>query len=178
MTPDSIIIASHAWFIREGTAFTSPGAGTVAIDDKPDAAETKWIALEDLQNFNYDPQSEDREVYAGTPGQIRLTNVKETKRNLVLTFTVQKLNPFIFEMLTKSGELDGTPAQQYNPLEGKTMRGWLKVQQYDDSDALVNTMDVWSHLKINGGVEMGDDIVRPQFTAKVLHSTLNTGQLE
>ena len=66
---------------------------------------------------------------------------------------------------------------QYNPLEGATKKGWLKLQQYNQTDAQVNTMDVYVQIKVSGEISFADNLVTAQFEARVLHSILNTGTL-
>lgn len=66
---------------------------------------------------------------------------------------------------------------QYNPLEGPTIRAWLKIQQYSQVDASWNIVDVWSHLKIASAVAMNDDIVRTEMMSRTLQSPINTGLL-
>jgi hypothetical protein len=71
----------------------------------------------------------------------------------------------------------GSASTQYNPLEGVTKRGWLKIQQYDQSDTLINTVDVYVYLTIERDTEFGEKEVEIEYSADVLHSTLNTGTL-
>lgn len=178
MTPDNIIVGNHAWFVRKGDSFTLPSPGTVDSDAKPGATDTIWIPMEQITDLTVEPKSEVKPIYAPTPGQLRLVGKKETKRELTVTFTIQKLSAFMFELMFKTGPLTGSGPEQYNPLEGATTYGWLKVQQYDDNDVLLNTFDGWSVLMVSGGVSFGDDIVQPTIQADILHSPLNTGQLE
>jgi hypothetical protein len=51
------------------------------------------------------------------------------------------------------------------------------MQQYNQTDAIVNTVDVYVQIKVSGEITFGDNVVTAQFEARVLHSTLNTGTL-
>lgn len=176
MNTDRIILGSHAFFFRDGVAYTVPGAGTASRTSKPGAADTGWIDLGILSEVTVQHQREEREVFAPTPGALRLYDVKETKRLLGVNLTTVDMSPLAFELLW--GTLALTNAStQFNPLEGQTKKGWLKLQQYKDDDSLFVTVDLFVQLKVSGEVAMGDNLVGCQYEAKVLHSTLNTGTL-
>ena len=119
-----------------------------------------------------------KKIYGPAPGRLRLKRVKVSKQELMHTFTIQKMSSLMFELMFMTGPLTGSAAEQYNPNEGKEVIGWLKIQQYDDDDNLLNTQDSWVYLAISGGTTFGEDIVQPKVQAIVLHSTLNTGQIE
>jgi hypothetical protein len=176
MTTDRIILGSHAFFFRDGSAYTVPGAGTASRTAKPGAADTGWIDLGILNEVTVQHQREEREIFAPTPGVLRLYDVKETKRQLLINLQTMDMSPLAFELMW--GTLALTNAStQFNPLEGATKKGWLKLQQYGDNDALFVTVDVFVQLKISGEVTIGDNIVSAEYEARVLHSTLNTGTL-
>jgi len=170
------IIGSHAFFIREGAAFTSPSAGTVSKTSKPDENETTWIDLGTIESASIEHSSDEKEVWKPSPGQLRLDDVLENKRALSFDVTVNEVSPFAFQLLFGTDDLTSA-STQYNPLEGTTVKGWMKMQQYDHEDNIWNTVDVYVHLKINGAVEFGEDVVKFPIRARVLHSTLNTGTL-
>lgn len=172
----SVILGNHGFFFRDGASFTVPSAGTAGRTSKPGAADTSWIDLGILSEVTMQHEREERDIFAPTPGVMRLYDVIETKRQLSINLTAQELSAFAFELMF--GTLALTSAStQYNPLEGATKKGWLKLQQYDQGDALVNTVDVYGQIKVSGEVSVGDNIVAAQFEFRVLHSTLNTGTL-
>ena len=176
MTTGSVIYGNHAFFFRDGAAFTVPSAGTAGRAAKPGAADTSWIDLGIVSELNVQHDREQREVFAPTPGVLRLYDVIETKRNMKITATCMEMSPMAFELIF--GTLALTSASsQYNPLEGTTKKGWLKIQQYDQNDALANTLDIYVHIKVTGEINFGENIVTVPIEASVLHSTLNTGTL-
>ncbi len=176
MNVDSIILGSHAWFFRDGGAFTVPSAGTAGRAAKPGAADTGWINLGILSEVTVQHQREERDVFAPTPGAHRLYDVKETKRQIAVNLTTVEMSPLAFELLWGTLPLT-TASTQFNPLEGATKKGWLKLQQYNGDDAQFVTIDLYVHLKISGEVSMADNLVNSQYEARVLHSLLNTGTL-
>lgn len=166
-----IVIGTHAFFAREAT-------GTSTRTTKPEANATEWIDFGVVEESGAEPSSDEKEIWAPSPGQLRLYDVIETKRGLVFKFKVKEMSKLMFELLY--GTLDigsGTTNIQFNPLEGGTKKGWLKILHYGHDDALVDVVDVWSHIKISGEVSFNDDLVAFDVEARVLHSTLNTGTL-
>lgn len=170
------IIGNHAFFFRDGAAFTVPSAGTASRTAKPGAADTSWIDLGILRDLSVQHARNEVDIFAPAPGAMRLFDVLETKRQLSVNITAEEMSPLAFELLF--GTLALTNAStQYNPLEGATKKGWLKVQQYDQTDALFNTVDLYVQMKVSGDVAFGDSVVAVTFECRVLHSTLNTGSL-
>lgn len=170
------IIGNHAFFFRDGAAFTVPSAGTASRTAKPGAADTSWIDLGILRDASIQHARNEVDIFAPSPGAMRLFDVLETKRQLSVNITAEEMSPLAFELLFGTLALT-TASTQYNPLEGASKKGWLKIQQYDQADALFNTVDLYVHLKVSGDVAFGDSVVAVTFEGRVLHSTLNTGSL-
>jgi hypothetical protein len=107
----------------------------------------------------------------------RLWEVITTKDELMIKFSAAELSAFAIEALFRTLALTAA-STQFNPLEGKTKKGWLKFQSYDNSDAQILVLDVFCILKITGDVPFGGgDLAKCQFEASIIHSTLNTGTL-
>jgi hypothetical protein len=169
MNTGAVILGNHGFFTPE----LSP---TSLRTVKPAANDASWVDLGILSEVTVQHEREERDIFAPTPGVLRLYDVLETKRQLNINLTAQEMSPKAFELIW--GTLALTAAStQYNPLEGSTKRGWLKLQQYGQNDAIFNTVDVWVQMKISGEVSFGENIVAATFEARVLHSTLNTGTL-
>ena len=118
---------------------------------------------------------EERVIFKPSPGRLRKYDVLETKDDLQITLRAEELSPLAIQALFRTAALDAD-STTYKPLEGQTIKGWLQVKQYDQNDALLNTLEVFAHLKV-GAVTFGDDVARVEFTGSVLDSTLNTGAL-
>lgn len=176
MNTAPIVAGNHLFFFAEGVAYTSPSSGTCARESKPGASDTGWINLGSVSDLSIELTSDDKEVYKATPGVRRLYDVIQTKRAVVVKATLEELGPTAFELAFGTSRLTSA-STQYNPLEGSVKKGWLKVQQYDQTDTIFNTVDLFVHLKAGGGTSFGDDIVKVAIEARTLHSTLNTGTL-
>lgn len=172
-----LAVGSHVLWLPNGTAFTSPAPGTSGRESKPDASDSEWLDLGYISAVELDPQQEEKEVWAASPGQLRLVDIIEMKRGLNWTMTLEEVGAFAMQLAFKSLALaEGGGAQQYNPTEGSTVKGWMKIQQYDDTDTLWNTVDLYSYVRLNSALNFADDVVRPQLFCRLLQSTLNTGQ--
>lgn len=176
MQTGSYLIGNHAYFVRDGTSFTLPSAGTASRTAKPGANDTSWIDLGIIRSTSIQHSRDTIDVFAPTPGVKRLWDRHETKRVLAVTITMEEMSPLAWELLMGTLNLT-TASTQYNPLEGATKKGWVKLVQYKQDDTPFNTTDIWAHLAIDGDTEFGDSVVSPVFKATVLHSTLNTGTL-
>jgi len=177
MNQGPVIIGSHAYFVREGDAFTVPSAGNAGRNSKPGATDASWLDVGILKDVGTNLTREEREIYAPTPGQIRLYDLIETKRKQEIKLALQEMSPLVWELMFGTLPL-ATGSTQYNPMSGPTKKGWLKLQQYKQDDSLFNTLDLYVQLIVDGEVKFDDNVVAPNLTARVLHSTLNTGTLD
>ena len=175
MNTEARIIGNHGFFFRNGDAFTLPAPGTAGRSAKPGATDTGWVDVGILTEVGIEPQTEERPIFAPAPGRLRKYDVLETKDDLQITLRGEELSPLAIQALFRTAALTAA-STQYNPLEGQSLKGWLKVQQYDQNDQLFNTVDVFVHLKV-GALTFGDDVARVEFAGSVLHSTLNSGAL-
>lgn len=171
------IIGTHAFFFRNGDAYTVPGAGTCGRESKPGAADPAWIDLGVIEESSDNLDDSKIEVYRPGPGRLRLWDVLSTKDKLMVKFTCSELGPLAVETLYRTLALTEA-SSQFNPLEGVVKKGWLKIQRYDQADAQRVILDLFVMLSISGDLNFGGgELVKPQFEAMVLHSTLNTGTL-
>jgi hypothetical protein len=170
------VIGNKIRIFREGDAFILPSAGTAGQESKPGSGDTGWLDVGDVLEFGANPQRETREVWGPAPGQLKLKDIIETKRRLTLTFTLQDLSPFAYELLFGTAKLDET-ATTYTPLSAGEKRAWVEIKQRDNTDALVNTLTVFALLKASGEVKFNDQLATVPVEAEVLYSSVATGTL-
>ena len=170
------VISTHLSFFREGVAYTSPSAGTCAREAKPGAADLGWISLGNPPEFSVTKDKTEIEIMKGIPGRRVRYDMIHTEEKLDLSFTIEEVRAEMVELLFGSLALTSS-STQFNPLEGSEKRAWLKVQQYDQSNTLINTVDLWVILSIDGEVASNNQLATFPVMAKTLHSTLNTGTL-
>ena len=172
-----LVLGNHAFLFPEGAAFTSPEEGIASRDAKPDAAETTWIDPGIVENLKVSRSFDEVEIFAPSPGQLRLYDVIETKKQLNFTLSLKEWSVFAFQLLFGTRQIEAA-TRQYNPLAGLTTRAWVKLQQYDQNDELFNTVDVFCFLKIDGDGEFNPaEAVSLDLLCRTLHSRYNTGVL-
>lgn len=170
------IVGNHVWLFRDGDAFTVPTSGTAARESKPGAADTAWIDAGVIEELSVEKTSEQKDVFKPAPGQLRLYDVIDSKHQLNISAKAMEIGALSFELIFGTLALSAA-STQYNPLEGLTKKAWVKIQQYGQDDAILNTVDVFCHVSLGGAVAFGADIVTTDLKFRVLHSTLNTGTL-
>ncbi|PTX95767.1 hypothetical protein [Opitutus sp. ER46] len=173
------VIGAHGFFFPDGTAFTIPAAGTCGRQAKPGAADPKWFDL-GISDYGFKPNNKVEEVKAAAPGARVLWDLITVEKGLTITAKIMELSNLVYQMLLGTNTLPDSPTAggQYNPLEGDpVVRGWLQVQQYNQANVLINTLDVFVAMQIPGDVKFDDKLVDVDVEMKVLFSTLNTGTL-
>jgi hypothetical protein len=178
MDQSSKVVGNHVRFFPKGEAFTVPSAGTASKTEIPGAADTGWLSFGPIVDLSVERGKEEKEVWGPKTGGGRLVlhDVAETKNDLMHRFTAQELSPLVMSVLYGSDLLDEA-STDYTALDGEVKKGWIEVKQYDQDDALINTVYSFVHLKIDGAVGFGADLVTAQFVARQLFSTLNEGTL-
>jgi hypothetical protein len=178
LTKAPYTLGSHAFFFPDGATWTASGGGTSSRTAKPPAADAAWINLGIVVGATESPiESEKIDIFAPTPGVLRKYDVVETKRQRKGKLKVKELSPLALQILYRTLALTES-STQYNTLEGKLVKGWLKVQRYDQNDSIRITEDLFVVLEVVSDVEMGGDgLAEVEFEYDVLHSTLNTGTL-
>lgn len=173
------VIGTHAYFFPDGTAFTVPAAGTASRTAKPGAADTGWLDV-GVADWTFASNHTKVDFHAPAPGARVLYDRITTKKGLIYKGKWMEMSNLVYKMLMAAASafpLTGAGGQ-YNPLEGDPIiRGWLQLQQYDQANTLMNTVDVFCALDIPGDVEFGENLVDVNVEAHQLFSTLNTGSL-
>lgn len=176
MTTRPMIVGAHVFWAPEGGAFTIPSSGTVSRSAKPGSTDTIWATLGVVKDAELDHARSETEIFAPLPGQKRLYDVIETMRKLTLKVTLENVSPLVMQLVFGSLPLNAS-STQFNPLEGSAVKGWAKLQLYDDQDQLVLTVDAYCRMKLASALALGDSAVQPSIEFSFLHSTLNTGSL-
>ena len=174
------VLGAHAFFFKDGGAFTLPAPGTASRTAKPGATDPVWLDLGE-GDWTMSPQSKEVEFYAPAPGARVLKDIITTHRGMKLKGKMFEMQNLTWQMIFAAlSTLPASPTAggQYNPLAGThRVKGWLKLQQYGEDNNIVNTVDVFVAMKIASDVAMGDAPVDVEVEADVLFSTLNTGTL-
>ena len=167
-------LAGIAYFFRDGADYTVPAAGVAGRALKPGPTDPAWLNLGHV-DISTKPTFEKEEIVRNVPGRRMLYDVLHTRTGLTHTVNFHELQNLLFELLFQTGPLDD--AGQYNPGEGSAVKGWLKVQEYDQDDNLINTHDVFVYLNPPTDLKRDDKHTQCEVAADMLYSTLNTGTL-
>ncbi len=173
------VIGAHAFFFRDGLAFTIPAAGTCGRSSKPGPTDTGWLDL-GVSDWGIATDNKSEPFMAPSPGARVLYDKITTSKGIKLKGKLMEMSNLIFQMLLGTLALPNSPTAggQYNPMEGDPLvRGWIKLQQYGIDNALINTMDVYVAMSIQGDLKFDDKPIDADVEAEVLFSTLNTGTL-
>lgn len=180
------IVTNHCLVFRDGDALTVNGLGpdnavvatpaNAGRNIQPASADTGWVDIGIVNSVGVTHDRTEVEIYAPSPGQFRLYDILETKRKLSVKFECAELSAFAFELIFGLSPI-GTGAVNYNPLSGTVKKVWLQIQQYDQTDTLVNTCYLYCQIKVDGELKFDDANVKPQMTAMVLHTVMNSGTL-
>jgi hypothetical protein len=178
LTAGRFVLGTHANFFLDGNAYTVPSAGTASRTAKPGASDPAWVNLGVIESAMEPPiESEKIQVFAPSPGVKRLYDVLETKRVRKGKLKCKDLSPLAIQILYRTLALTGA-STQFNSHEGVLVKGWLKLQRYDQTDTIRITEDLFVVLEIVSDIDMGGDgLAEVEYEYTVLHSTLNTGTL-
>jgi hypothetical protein len=177
LTLGPVAIGTHARFFRNGSAFTVPSAGTAGRNSKPGSGDAGWIDLGVIGDAGINPQVEEIEVWAPSPGRKVLHDVIHTKGQTTIKLTLQEFGPFVLELVERSAALDGA-STTFAPLAALNKKGWLEVKHYSQGDdTVVSESYYYVQLKVAGEVPLGDGLVAVQIEARVLNSSVDGGSV-
>ena len=179
MTRKARFIGSHIYFVREGTAFTLPSSGTASSTSKPGATDTSWGKLAVVKTIEIDPGNQTPyELTEPAPGLLQRSDVIMPGSLPVWSVTLKELDHTAIELIFNTLALT-SGSTQFNPGErNATVKGWFKLQTYDQGNASVITVDTYGALSLKSGVTLDPtQVTEVQVEIRPLFSTLNTGSL-
>ena len=180
ITTETAPFFTHAFFIPQGLAFTSPAPGTASATSKPDADEAGWATgtLGDIEEFKITPAAETFEKMAGRPGTLVRVDEIVLSQKLDLSWKTTDITPLVHQLVFGTLALTGA-SNQGNPLEGSLLvKGWLKFQAYNAANRKV-TGDLWVSMRAKAvDPWSGKNIHQVEFEVMNLHSTLGTLKFE
>jgi hypothetical protein len=179
MNQKRTVVGSQSTFFPEGSAFTVPGAGTASISSKPGATDPAWLALGGIK-WSKEPTTKTETYMAPAPGAYVAQDEVVLSRGLTLKGKLELQSNFAYQLATATAALPVSPTAGgvYNELAGSpVVRGWLHIQEYDQNNVLINTVDRWVALKASGATNNDDKAAETPVEAVLLFSTLNVGTL-
>lgn len=168
--PTKVHLGNHVWFCPYS-------AGVSDASTKP--ATGSFTKVGPCTSLTVTPTVDSRVIKVPNPGVNQVEDVIAISQDLTISAHIVATEKLFWQLLWQSLALTAGSSVQYNPGEGVGLvKAWIKIQQYDQSNALFNTVDLWSALTIGGGVQFGEAPIEFDLGGQVMHSTLNTGQIE
>lgn len=183
MNVKRIVVGSQSKFYREGLAITVPEAGIASASAKPGITDPLWLDISPIK-WSKKPTSKTEEFMTAQPGAYVAEDVITLSRGLTLSGKLEKQSNLAYELAlaakAAAAVIPNSPTAggQYNPLAASpVVKGWLHIQEYDQNNTLINTVDYWVALKASGETNNDDKAAETPIEAVVLFSTLNSGTL-
>jgi hypothetical protein len=183
MITKRIVVGSQTKFYREGLAITVPGAAVCSAANKPGITDPLWLTVSPIK-WTKNPTHKTEKVMEPSPGKYVATDVIATEVGMEYKGKLEKQSNLAYELTMAAKATGGfipdspTAGGQYNPLSSSpVVRGWLHVQEYDQDNVLVNTVDNWVALEVDGGTNNDDKSAETPVKATVLFSVNNSGTL-
>lgn len=180
MTLKTVVVGSHLLFARSGDTIDSVVVSKTAKPDNDPA--TNWINFGCVEDASFDRNFERETIYCPSPGSYQKEDIITTQKEMQMELTMRKHSAAFFEMLMgNDGAIpdasgSGTPA--YTPMSGDGyLRGWFKLQQYDQDEALIHSVDAWGLGSIEGAQNLGKSTNAWTLTVEILNSSLNSAAL-
>jgi hypothetical protein len=179
MNQKRIVVGSQSTFFPENNAFTVPAAGVCSSSSKPGATDPAYIALGSCK-WSKSAATKTETYMAAAPGAYVAQDEVVLARGLTLKTKIELQSNLAYQLALATAAMPVSPAAGgvYNPLAGSpVVRGWLHIQEYDQNNVLLNTVDYWVALKATGDTNNDDKAAETPIEAIVLFSTLNVGTL-
>jgi hypothetical protein len=174
-----VVIGSLSQFFLEGVAFTLPSAGAASGTAKPGITDTGWLSAGPIK-WAKKPTSKTEEYMSPQPGAYVVEDEIVLSKGLKYTGKIEKQSNLAYQLALATAPLaiPATAGGVHNPLAGSpVVRAWLHVQEYDQFNTLINTVDLWVAIKASGDTNNDDKAAETPIEATVLYSTLNVGTL-
>lgn len=170
-------LGSHVRFLPEGTAFTSPGAGNVAVDDWPDADEPTLndYNIGDVEDWSDKKNVETEEVFKPNPGILTRKDIITFFQSLDLEFTTNSLRRIAMQIMYGSAVTLTEGVGEFVPLAAEPPKGLLLIQRYTQENELVFMLNIWARVDLQEAASGNKKLVKPKFMVKMLDSDLNYG---
>lgn len=159
------------------------GDGTVVGGESASTPPAGWIYAGPARTITIEPQTQTHEWFVPCTGAKYRSDFQEWQTALDFRATIIYGGVLLWSLLLRNNsEIDpsSTLSSQilYVPLRDPNLRRWTQIQYYDTAGELHNVVNLWSHLSIESGPDLGDGGVEYEIMGRQLHSTLQAGNLE
>jgi len=171
MAYKTLALSHHLYFVREGDTIDGTTVSSTAKPDN-DPAEN-WPKMGIVKQPRVSNNSTEIEDWEGQPGRLGLVDVHLVKQDITVRWTFDQLNELALEIIWgAAGAIDlGAPGNGVFGVNRQTapVKGWAKMQSYDQANNLIQTVDLWGRLKIDEiDLGMGEDRVSYEAEMRLL----------
>lgn len=166
--PAPKLIQTYALFVREGVS-------SAAREVKP--ASFTGASLGTVTDIAWNNEFEEHVFDKPIGGRWVDYDVICERDRLLFTLTIAELTPDFWKLLRAANPTLSAGGANYVPGSQLVSKGWLQVQQYTDGGARNDTLELFSHIKVETQ-EFGRGLIQARLTGRKLYSTLNSGTFE
>ncbi len=178
------VIGSKSLFFLEAAAVSVPAAGTGSIagpasaSNKPDVTDPLYIDIGPVKWNSAQSGKTEKYMSPAGGGAYVVEDEIPLSRGKTLKGKLEKMTN-LFVALRDSATIPSSGVGGvYNPLSAApNVRGWLHIEERDQNNVLINTVEMWVSLRASGDTNMDDKASETPVEAEVLYSTLNVGNL-
>lgn len=155
-----------------------PSSGTVSVSTIPDSNDTSWQSnkLPTVKDFELDPgNGQYLEVMAPSPGVLQRSEIVQVGSKPVWSFTFSQVDALAYQLFLQTLPITNASTQG-NPNERQdTVRGYVKIQVYDDKNNLNLVIDCWGVFTPKGSLKFDPmNLTEWQAEFRPLFSTNNS----
>ncbi|NJL18815.1 MAG: hypothetical protein HC901_00360 [Bdellovibrionaceae bacterium] len=172
----SYALGSHNWFFPKGAAFTSPGAGTVAVDAWPDSAEPTFDDrfVGDCEDWSAKKNVDSEEIFRPNPGVLVRKDIITFFQSLDFEITVNSLSRIALQVMFGSAVELEEEVGEFVPLAAEPVEGLWIAQKYTQQNEKVFVANFWARVDVTDIASGNKKLVKPKFMVKMLDSELNS----
>lgn len=142
-----------------------------------------WIYAGPARTITIEPQTQTHEWFVPTMGVKYRSGFLEWQTALDFRASIIYAGVALWALLLRNNteipiKQSGASTLTYAPLRDPNLYAWVQVQYYDTADNLQNVIQLWSHLCIESGPDLGDGGVEYEIMGRQLHSPAQSGQLQ
>lgn len=171
----SYALNSHNWFFPAGAAITSPAAGSVAINNWPDADEPTFPDhfVGDTEEWLHRKTLESEETLKPVLGVLTRKQIVDFFQSLEFEITTNSMRRIAMQILYGSDVTLTAAAGTFKPLSAFPPEGLWVSQKYTQDNQLVFVANLWCKVDVTEATSGNKKIIKPKFMVKVLDAPDN-----
>jgi hypothetical protein len=187
-TRKNLAAGSVVYLALAGATLSLPGSVIVAAGDsnsyttvgraaKPVYNDTTWVQIPAIESVELAiDNGQGIEIWEPNPGAIEIADILRVGRKLTLKIQSQTTQPLTWQLLYRSLGLNASSTGYTPAAVPNELYAWIKIQVYDNTNGLTQYADLFCEVVLTSALKLDPKaITKPEYTATVLSSALNTG---